>query len=117
MKLHYHPTLTVERWRSFSWDKRLLNVGSELIRARMAVKKKDEEARSGAFARALELTDLTVESGMEGKTPGFLHELLRFREVLGDFYLNPEKKEDEIVKLTRAFFDLDPVIHNMNLQI
>ncbi len=117
MRLHYHPALTVEKWKSFSWDKRLLNVGAELIRAKNAVKKRDEEARSGAFARALELTDLTVESGMEGKTPGFLHEFLRFREVLADFYLSPEKKEDEIVKLTRAFFDLDPVVHNLHLQI
>ena len=117
MKLHYHPHLTVERWRTFSWDKRLLNIGSELIRAKNAVKKNDDEARKGAFERALELTDLTIEAGTDGKTPGFLRELLRFREMLASFYISPEKKEDEIVNLTMAFFDLDPAVHNLNLQI
>ena len=117
MILQYHPTLTVERWKSFSWDKRLLNVGAELIRAKNAVKTHDPEARKGAFERALELTDLTVEAGMEGKTRGFLKELLRFREVLADFYIHSEKKEEEIVQLARVFFDLDPVVHDLNLQI
>ena len=117
MKLVYHPSLTVEKWQSFSWDKRLLNIGSELIRAKSALQKKDEEARKGALERALELTDLTVEAGIKGKTSGFLRELLRFREMVADFYLSPEKKEEEITGLTKIFFDLDPAVHNLHLQI
>ena len=117
MILQHHSGLTIDRWRSFSWDKRLLNIGSELIRAKNAIKKNDEEGRKGAFERALELSDLTVEAGMEGKSLGFLREFLRFREVLAGFYINPEKTEDEIVSLIKVFFDLDPVVHNLHLQI
>lgn len=117
MKLQHHPSLTVERWKSFSWDKRLLNIAAELIRAKNAIQKHDEKGRAGALERALELTDLTVEAGREGKTPGFLAEFLRFRELLASYYICEQKSEEEIIRLTEAFFDLDATVHNLHLQI
>ena len=87
------------------------------MRAKEGVKWRDEAIVRGSLERALELIDLTVEAGMEGKTPEFLGEFLRFREVLAGFYINPEKREEEIDPLILVFFDLDPVVHNLHLQI
>ncbi len=115
--MKFHPSLTVERWRSFPWDKRLLNIAAELSRAKNLIRDKEYDWANQAIARALELVDLTVEAGTDDKPPFFLRELLRFRELLAGFYVSEEKEDREFITMFRGFLDLDPDVHNLQLRI
>ena len=117
MTIKYHQGLTLERWRALSWDRRLLNIASELMRLKNRIQEGDETLANQAIERALELTDLSVESWPDGKSSSFLHEFLRFREVLAGFYVSKEKDFQEFMILFRVFLDLDPVVHNLGLEI
>lgn len=117
MILKFHPSLTVERWRKMSWEKRLLNILSELCRAKNWIKENHNEYANLSIERALELTDLTIESGLGNKSQFFLKELLRWREMLAGFYVMPSKNYQDFLILLKGFIDLDPAIHNLHLQI
>ena len=117
MIVKFHPSLTAERWRSLGWDKRILNIASELARAKAWIHENHPGYAKQSIERALELVDLTVEAGPEGKTPGFMRELLRFRECLAGFYDTPSRGYQEFVTLMEGFLDLDPAVHNLHLEI
>ena len=113
----FHPSLTVEKWQAMPWDKRLLNILSELVRAKNWIKGNNQEYANLSLERALELIDLTIESGMDGKSRFFPRELLRLREILAGFYIAPSKNYEEFLVLMKSFMDLDSSIHNLNLEI
>ncbi|MBI3306772.1 MAG: hypothetical protein HYZ84_03055 [Candidatus Omnitrophica bacterium] len=112
-----HPSLTIERWRTISLDKRLLHILSELGRAKNWIQENNQEYANLSLERALELIDLTIESGVEGKSRFFPRELLRLRKTLAEVYVSPSKDYEEFLTLMKSFMDLDPSIHNLNLQI
>lgn len=110
-----HAGLTVEKWRALTWDQRLLNIASELSRVKNALRDHEAQRANQAIERALELIDLTVgEAGPKG--PAFLREILRFREALVGFYIDPKKSDSEFVQLFRGFLDLESSIHNLGLR-
>jgi hypothetical protein len=80
-----HPELAAGRWRELSLAAQLGNVGSEVSRARKW-RDRNEQISQGAFARALELMDLTLADPKHRGPRRRLRELARAREVLVDFF-------------------------------
>ena len=82
----YHPDLAAGRWLTLSLANQLGNVGSEYERA-LSWKQRGEVARFElAFARLLELLDLTIaDSRWQNHR---LKELTRLREVICDELFN-----------------------------
>ncbi len=56
----YHPELAAGRWFTLSLAEQLGNVGSEFERASRWKRERDAERFDHAFARMLELLDLTI---------------------------------------------------------
>lgn len=90
-----HPELTPERWFAFTLIDQLANIGSDIIRTINWKQKGDPEMARGAFYRALELIDLTIQ---DPKNKGRLREILRTREALVDHFVydNIYRTTDEI---------------------
>ena len=63
----YHPELAAGRWFTLSLAEQLGNVGSEYERAWRWKQQKDVERFKHAFARMLELFDLTIADSRWGK--------------------------------------------------
>ena len=84
MQLVHHKTLTAEKWAVLPFATQLLNVGSELSRARemRAAGSRIQEQR--AYERALELLDLTL-AGKHSLAK--FHELARLREAIGSLMI------------------------------
>ena len=78
----YHPDLAAGRWLTFSLATQLGNVGSEYDRALRWKKHGDKERFDHAFARMLELLDLTIADPRWKNHR--LKELTRLREVICD---------------------------------
>lgn len=72
-----------KRWQKLSLMEQLGNVGSEVMRTLYWEKRKNKHNMKSAFERALLLLDLTIET-VSGSYR--LKELLRLREVLGDYF-------------------------------
>lgn len=70
---------------------RMGNIGSEVSRSLKAKKMGNEKRFQGAFERALELFDLTIECTKE---PGRLREVCRAREEFCDYFLGGEYETD-----------------------
>jgi hypothetical protein len=82
----YHPDLAAGRWFSLSLANQLGNVGSEYERA-LGCKERSDKARfDHAFARLLELLDLTIADPRWKNHR--LKELTRLREVICDELYN-----------------------------
>ena len=112
MIIKFHKGLTLERWNALTYQKQVLNIASELTRAKNWIQKKDFIPANESIERALELIDLTVESR---KVSGALKELLRFREVLAGFYVaHPEDTEySDFLVLMNCFLDFDECSHSL----
>ena len=78
----YHKNLR-ERWKTYSVAFQMANIGSEVYRA---LKYQGEERFQGAFERALELFDFTIESAAEKHQAGALKEVCRAREEFCDYF-------------------------------
>ncbi|MEX0848686.1 MAG: hypothetical protein WD055_00480 [Candidatus Dependentiae bacterium] len=80
-----HKGLSLERWFTFSLFEQLANVGTDIERVINWKKKENIDYSEKAFARALELLDLTI---LDDKNKGGkLRELLRMREILIDYFV------------------------------
>jgi len=90
---YFHKNLTVEKWNSLTKDKQILNIGSELMRARNWLVHNNENYKTDCLNRAYELIDLTIDDKKWHRAG--LKELTRFREIMGDYYL---AKENDINK-------------------
>jgi len=79
---YQHQELAQGRWQKFTFFEQMANVGSEVGRA-INWRGKNEQNSRLAFERALELLDLTIDDVKNKKR---LRELLRLREVMGDYF-------------------------------
>jgi hypothetical protein len=79
-----HPSLAAGRWQTFSLVEQLANIGSEVERAINWLGKNNPEYSRLAFARALELLNLTIADPRHRHR---LKEMTRLREALLDFFL------------------------------
>jgi hypothetical protein len=82
----YHPELAAGRWFTLSLAEQLGNVGSEYERALLSKKRRDKVRFDHAFARLLELIDLTIADPRWKNHR--LKELTRLREVVCDELYN-----------------------------
>ena len=55
-----HSALSSERWAEFSLDQQIMMIGNEMNRASGLMKADDTGRRRNAYARVLQLTDLTI---------------------------------------------------------
>lgn len=82
-----HKEMAAGRWEKMTLAEQMGNIGSEVSRALKARKMRNEKRFWGAFERALELFDLTMEC--HKAQAGILREICRAREEFCDhFYEN-----------------------------
>ena len=98
----YHPNLTLEKWQAFPKEVQILNIASEFSRIKNWLAKNDEKEVRECLNRAFELIDLTIGDSKWNKG---LKELLRFRELLADFYIQPRKVNNYFLQLYRIFLN------------
>lgn len=79
---YQHQELAQGRWFKLSFFEQMANIGSEVGRA-INWRAKSTLNSQLAFERALELMDLTIDDAKNKKR---LRELLRVREVMGDYF-------------------------------
>lgn len=104
MTAHFHPSLTQEKWNALTKDKQILNIAAELSRAEHQRERKVNLQNS--LERSMELIDLTIADSGKWKG-GALHELLRFREHLGNFYADIPMPNEEMKRAIRCLLDMD----------
>ena len=80
-----HPSLTIEKWQTFSQRDQILNIAAEFSRIRNLVPQKQSKAVKECYERALDLIDL-LKSDLRWRHG--LKEVCRFREFLAELYLN-----------------------------
>lgn len=78
-----HKSLAEGRWRQLSFLEQMANIASEVERALNWRAKHNAAYCQGAFERALELVDLTLDSGGSFAK---LKEIARVREALVDYF-------------------------------
>ena len=76
--------MTAERWSSFAFDRQILMIGCEFSRVSNAPLSGAQDAIRESYERAFELLDLCT---YDPKWRPRMRELLRFREHLGELYL------------------------------
>jgi hypothetical protein len=104
-----HAGLTPERWAEFSLDQQLLMIGNELHRASKVLAQGGGERLRACYERALALTDLTVE--VQSRT-GLRRELLRWRDLLAELFLEPNPASPEAHRRAfRALLQLNPIAY------
>jgi len=79
----YHPEMAAGRWYTFSLAEQLGNVGSEVSRALSARARGNEQDAQFAFARALELLNLTIDGDISASRKW---EISRAKEAFCDFF-------------------------------
>jgi len=100
-----HQGLTLERWRSFTLDQQVLMIGNEMNRAGKLREAGDGVMRAGAYERALQLTDLTIQANPR---PGLRRELLRWRCLAAELFLDAAPDPDAHAEAFRALLWLTP---------
>ncbi len=80
-----HAGLGPERWARFSRDQQLLMIANEMHRATRALELDEPGSATLCYERVLRLADLTaaVSGGL-----GFRRELLRWRDLVAELYLD-----------------------------
>jgi hypothetical protein len=80
-----HQSLDSERWSRFDLDQQVLMIGNEMNRVAAAIQAGRADARRRGYERVLRLTDLTARGPVRR---AFRRELLRWRDLAAELYLN-----------------------------
>ncbi len=86
-------------------------IANEMNRAQNVLMKHDIKNATHAWERMFELTDLTIN---DPKNFRLMKELLRFRELTGDLFINPDADYNKM--LMQGLINLDPKAYNSLLQ-
>lgn len=101
----FHKNLKLEDWRQMPKVKQILNICSELARARNMMRQGEVQYFRDSLDRAYELIDFTsVDDKWRGSA---LKELRRLREMLGEFYLGLNSSIKEFDFLLKAMLSFD----------
>ncbi len=84
-----HASLTAERWTAYPREQQILMIANEMNRASRLFGADDRERLANAYERVLRLADLTVAVQ---PSRSLRRELLRWREVAGSVYLEPDER-------------------------
>ena len=99
-----HRELAAGRWWKLTLAEQLGHVGSEVSRT-LKWRSRDPRIAQGAFARALELIDLTLADPRHRRSVARLREIARAREVLVDFLVGSNQYGSTGPGLQRYFDD------------
>jgi len=80
----YHPEMAAGRWYAFNLDEQLGNIGSEVSRALSWREKNNEDLAWTAFAKSLELLNLTIDA--PALNVGRRWEIGRVKEAFSDYF-------------------------------
>ncbi len=97
-----HKDSAAGGWWELSLYEQLGNVGSEVGRA-LRWKTRNPQIAQGAFERALDLMDLTLDDPRHRQSVSRLRELARAREVLVDFLAGSNEYQSTDDSLQRYF--------------
>jgi hypothetical protein len=86
--MNQHASLSPGRWSAFSLDQQILMIGNEMNRATRLLQQGETTGLALAYERVLRLVDLTVEV-QERST--LRRELLRWRDLVADLYVRPDR--------------------------
>ena len=111
---YFHKNLTQEKWNSMRIENQILNTASELLRAKNWMAKKDEVYMRNSLDRAFELVDLTIMDRKKWKDSR-LGELLKFREILGEFYIGLNKDVGQFAKLIKALLSFNKISYQVEI--
>jgi hypothetical protein len=100
-----HAGLSRERWAEFSIDDQVLMIANEMNRAAKLMGPGDRERLQSAYARILQLTDLTVGGAIR---PALRRELLRWRDLVAELYLAPAGDPNAHAAAFRVLLRLTP---------
>ncbi len=96
---YLHGDSVLERWHRMTLAEQIGNIGSEVSRTASA-QGRNESRFNNAFARALELFDLTLS---DPRWRGRLWEVGRMREVFCDTILGGAEYGDNLTDLQKYF--------------
>lgn len=102
----FHKGLNFESWSRFSSTQQILNIASELNRAKNWVHTSLNNTNT-SIERAFELIDLTIDDRAKWQK-GNLKELLRFREVLAYYYIKEVRTKEELKKIIKVLLEFEP---------
>ena len=100
-----HAALSLERWTSFSLDQQLLMIANEMNRAGKLTGPDDRERRVHAYERVLALTDLTIAAH---DRRGLRRELLRWRDLVAQLYVESESRPSAHAQAYRVLLRFSP---------
>lgn len=89
------------RWFQLNIFEQMANIGAEVGRAINWKNKGNQQYSQLAFERALELLYFTIE---DKKNRGKLGELLRLKEVLGDYFMGENEYKSSAEDLNQYFY-------------
>jgi hypothetical protein len=102
-----HASLSPSRWRTFSVDQQLLMIANEMNRASKLMTSDLSTHRMSAYERTLQLTDLTIESQ---DRRAFRRELLRWRDLIAQLYLDGTGNPDAHSAALRCLLRFTPAV-------
>ena len=95
----------------------MLNIVSELTRAKNFLAEQHTDFFKQSLERVLELMDLTTDSWKEDRSFSWLREFLRCREIVASFYAGSLQDLGDMTVFIRQFLDMEPACHHLNLEI
>ncbi len=98
----WHKSMNSERWNRFPAETQILMIRSEFARAKNLLRDDVPSEVLQCYERAFELLDLCA---MDPKWRPRLNELLRFREMLGELYLNVSKDDPGFMMMYRTLMN------------
>ena len=98
----WHKTMVPEKWGRCPLEHQILMIGSEFARAKNLLRDHADGEVRQCYERAFELLDLCTT---DPKWRPRLRELLRFREILGELYLDVSAGDGRFMMLYRTLMN------------
>jgi hypothetical protein len=100
-----HPSLSLERWSSFTIDQQILMIGNEMNRAAKLMTSEDSARLMNCYERILHLTDLTIALH---ERRSLRRELLRWRDLIAAMFVSGELRPNDHAKAFRCLLYFTP---------
>jgi len=98
----WHKAMDSAKWNRYPRERQILMIGSEFARAKNLLRDGVNDEVAQCYERAFELLDLCA---MDPKWRPRLRELLRFREMLGELYLDLSKDDPRFMVMYRTLMN------------